>query len=165
MLEETEAAVGGADMKEEHATLNKLGNDLRTLQGQYENREKNIEETSAKVESLRKDYDRFQQQKTALAKLKIMKQKKLWLEYNERKTDFDTAKKISQEKKKELAVSLPARWHRCCHARALNASRPPGCRLGQFLIHAPMRCRHCCCFRTALVCRTTRPRLDRSRRR
>ena len=121
-------------MREEHSALNKLGDDLRTLQSQYENREKNIEETAAKVQSLQKEYDRFQKHRTALDKLKIMKQKKLWLEYHERKTDFEDSKRISVDKKKELQVGLPARYHRCCFACAPTASRPPGRRPVPFLI-------------------------------
>ncbi|KAK6178810.1 hypothetical protein SNE40_011310 [Patella caerulea] len=102
MLENTEKAVGGMELYENHQKLKDARKQARTLESDFTTLKDRLEQDKQKNARLEQDVKNFDERQTHLKRINLLKQKKPWLEYQETRKRYITEKDQLTEKEMEV---------------------------------------------------------------
>ncbi|KAL3866036.1 hypothetical protein ACJMK2_043377 [Sinanodonta woodiana] len=102
LLENTEKAVGSADLFENHQKLKEATNTFKQLELAYSNLQERLEQEKQKNARLEQDVKNFEERENYLEKIKILQMKKAWVEYEEKRRLYVDVKE--QQKLKAMEV-------------------------------------------------------------
>ena len=124
LLVETEKATGGEKLLDEHKSLIETEKSLNNHELQVETKRQHIAQLTAQNANLERDKEKMEQREEHLRKAEVCRKKELWLKYNAKKADVETAKERVGELRGQLTSAteqLVPFKHNASEARALEA--------------------------------------------
>ncbi|XP_041363245.1 structural maintenance of chromosomes protein 5-like [Gigantopelta aegis] len=100
LLENTEKAIGAQDLYENHQKLKDARSNARRIETSVDSLTARLEQEKQKNVRLEQDVKNYEDRRHHLEKIKIMQMKRPWLEYEEKRKQFN-ADKLEKEAKEE----------------------------------------------------------------